>query len=85
MVVILNEVKNLDRMVGYKSEILRRRLRMTLRHSLDRGEETGGGKCPIETRDLGFNSLRKENERRASLEISAVRKKSNRVNVERTL
>jgi hypothetical protein len=40
--VILNEVKNLMHSIRYRTQILRLSLRMTLRHSLDAGEGTGG-------------------------------------------
>jgi hypothetical protein len=36
--VILSEVKNLNLSLGSKDEILRLRLRMTLRHSLSKGK-----------------------------------------------
>ena len=44
--VILNEVKNLDLSISSKNEILRLRLRMTLRHSLKARKKAKFGPSP---------------------------------------
>jgi len=43
MYVILNEVKNLIESAAHKTEILRLRIKMTLRHSLLQGERIKEG------------------------------------------